>query len=132
MINIKNLDPNKIKIDEKSYKNILIEHIGNVTIKDLSYAAVNSVNLLYLTINKMNGYIEENNRNKYSILVPAVERKEKLKKYEELWDKIKDLSRSIANNSDNFDEKWTKIKFNLDDHLPLNKTLKLYNTVIVV
>ena len=28
MINIKNLDPNKIKIDEKSYKNILIYHIG--------------------------------------------------------------------------------------------------------
>ena len=28
MINIKNLDPNKIKIDGKSYKNILIHYIG--------------------------------------------------------------------------------------------------------
>ena len=28
MINITNLDPNKIKIDEKSYKNILTHYIG--------------------------------------------------------------------------------------------------------
>ena len=37
IINIKKFDPNKIKIDEKSYKNILIYHIGYVTIKDLKY-----------------------------------------------------------------------------------------------
>ena len=29
--NMKSLDPNKIKIDEKSYKNVLIYHIGCVT-----------------------------------------------------------------------------------------------------
>ena len=34
IINIKNFDPNNIKIDEKSYKNILIYYIGYVTIKD--------------------------------------------------------------------------------------------------
>ena len=28
MINIENFDPNNIKTDEKSYKNILIYHIG--------------------------------------------------------------------------------------------------------
>ena len=31
MINIKNLDQNKIKIDDKSYKNILIYYIRYVT-----------------------------------------------------------------------------------------------------
>ena len=35
MINIKNLDPNNIKLDEKSHKNILI-YIGYKTVKDLS------------------------------------------------------------------------------------------------
>ena len=33
IINIKDFDPNNIKIDEKSYKNILIYYIGYVTIK---------------------------------------------------------------------------------------------------
>ena len=37
MINTKNLDPSKIKIEIKSYNNILIYYIGYVTIKDLSY-----------------------------------------------------------------------------------------------
>ena len=33
IINIKNFDPNNIKTDEKSYKNILIYYIGYITIK---------------------------------------------------------------------------------------------------
>ena len=33
IIKIKNFDPNNIKIDKKSYKNILIYYIGYVTIK---------------------------------------------------------------------------------------------------
>ena len=37
IINIKKFDPNKIKIDEKSYKNILIYYIGYVTIEDSKY-----------------------------------------------------------------------------------------------
>ena len=43
-INIRNFDPNKIKVDEKSYKNILINYIGYVTIKDSKYVNINSVN----------------------------------------------------------------------------------------
>ena len=33
IIRIKNIDPNNIKADEKSYKNILIYYIGYMTIK---------------------------------------------------------------------------------------------------
>ena len=33
IINIKNFDPNIVKIDEKSYKYIRIYYIGDVTIK---------------------------------------------------------------------------------------------------
>ena len=72
IINMKNFDPNKIKIDEKSYKNILIYCIGYVTIKDLKYVKINSVKPLYLIINKMNGYFKEINKNKNSTLVYLV------------------------------------------------------------
>ena len=37
----------------------------------------------------MNGYFEEFNETKHLMLVPANERKEKLKKYEELWIKTR-------------------------------------------
>ena len=43
MINSKNLDLHKIKIDKKSYKNILIYHIGYVKFKDLEYVKINSI-----------------------------------------------------------------------------------------
>ena len=112
MINIKNLNQNKVKIDEKSYKNILIYYIGYVTIEDLRHVKINSVNLLCRIIVKLNGYFkdyfnqgtkigllingyfEEINGNKYLTLVSSDGSKDTLKKNEELWTKIKDPIRS--------------------------------------
>ena len=48
IIKMKNFDSNKIKIDEKSYKNILIYYIGYVTIRDWKYVKI-YVNTSYLT-----------------------------------------------------------------------------------
>ena len=58
MINI-NLDPNKIKIDEKLYKNILPYHIGYVVVKNFSYIKINCSNHLYLIIDKVNGTLKK-------------------------------------------------------------------------
>ena len=44
IINIKIFDLNNIKIDEKSYKNILIYYIGYVMIKDSKYVKIYIVN----------------------------------------------------------------------------------------
>ena len=84
-INIKSFDPSNIKIDEKSYKNILIYYIGYRMIKDLEYLNINSVNSLYSIFSQVNSYFEKNNRNKYLTLVPTNESKEKIRKYEKLW-----------------------------------------------
>ena len=51
----------------------------------------------------------EINRNKYLMLVPTNESKEKTEKYEEVWIRIRDLIRSITKNSDEYDEKYMKI-----------------------
>ena len=50
IINIKNVDPNKIKIDEKSCNNIFIYYIEYVTIKDSKFVKIKSVNTLYLIL----------------------------------------------------------------------------------
>ena len=52
----------------------------------------------------MNGYFEEINENKYLILVPTNESKEKIKKYEELCIIIRDLIRSVTRKSDDYDK----------------------------
>ena len=53
------------------------------------------------------------------------ESKEKIKKYEEPWIKIRDLIRSITKNLNNYDEKYMKIKFDSDGdyNLPSNKAI---------
>ena len=54
MFDIKNLDLNKIKIDQKSYKIILVYYIEYVTVKYLSHVAPNSVNrFILLSIKQM-------------------------------------------------------------------------------
>ena len=97
--------------------------------KDLK---IYSVNPLYLIFGKVNGYFEEINGNKYLTLVPTNKSKEKLKIYRELWSKITDLIRSITKNSDDYDEKYMKIKSGLDDDLPLNKMIEIQLIAIVV
>ena len=43
-----------------------------------------------------------------------------------------DLISSITANSDDYDEKYMKIKFNSDDDLPLNKAKVICSMTIVV
>ena len=95
MINIKNFDPNNIKVDEKLYENIFIYYIAYVTIADSKYVKFNSVNTFYLTFIKMKWYFEEINGNKYLMVVPTNESKEKIKIYEELWSKIREVKMQI-------------------------------------
>ena len=52
------------------------------------------------------------------------------KTHEELWRKIRDLIRSITENSDDYDEKYMKIKFNSDEELLLNKTIEINNIIV--
>ena len=66
IINIKSLGLNKIKKDEWVIQNTFIYYIGYVNVKNLSYIKVISVSPLYLIINKINGYIEKSNGNKYA------------------------------------------------------------------
>ena len=76
-INIKNFDPNNIKIDEKSYKNILIYYIGYTMIKDSKHIKINSVNPLFLIFSKVTEYFEEVEGNKYLTLVSTNESNKK-------------------------------------------------------
>ena len=65
---------------------------------------INGVNPVYLIINKVSGYFEEINGNKYLTSVPTNKSKEKLKKYEEMWSKIRNLIRSAPKNSYGYDK----------------------------
>ena len=90
MINIKGLDQNKIKIDEKSYK-FLITILDMWLSKALVKHKTDSVTPLYLVVNKITGYIKESNGKKYVKLVPIDESKETLKSMKNYGKKLEVL-----------------------------------------
>ena len=131
MINIKEFDSNLLKIDKKSYKSIDIYYIKYITMKDSDYVKINSVNFLYLIIDETDGCIEESNGNKYLTLVSKDKNKEVLTKYTEFQDKIKNLIKAINGEADEYGKDYMKIRFESNDNLPLNKTLKFHDLTIV-
>ena len=134
MISIKQFDSNLLKIDKKSDKDIGIYNIGNITIKKIDYYEnIHSVNPLYLIIAHASGYIEEKGANKYLIFDPTNENKELLKKYNDVWNGIRNEIKTINGGKENHYEKdYMKFKFNSDDDLPLNKALKFHNMTITI
>ena len=100
MINVKNFEPNLLKINRKSYKNIGTYNIGHIAIypinsiytilkKNDDCENIYSVNPLYLLVNHANRYIEEKGVNKSLIFDSTDKNKKLLKKYSDVWNGIK-------------------------------------------
>ena len=133
MINIKKFDSNLLKIDKKSYKDISIYNIGYITIKKIDdYENIYSVNPLYLTIAHASGYIEEKGVNKYLVFDSTDENKELIKKYNDVFNGIKNKIKKMSSDGCDYEKDYMKIKFNSGDDLPLNKALQFHNITITI
>ena len=93
---------------------------------------INSVNPLYLNNAHANGYIEEKGVNKYLVFNSADENQELLKKYNDVWNRIRDKIKEISNGEIDYEKDYMKIKFNSDDNLPLNKPLKFHLMTVTI
>ena len=101
IINIKDFESSLLKIDKKLYKNTITYSIGYIKIKKIDDQENNhSVDPLYLMIEKIDWCVEEKNWNSCLVftsmeLHSADENKEVLKKYKEIWDRIKNKIETI-------------------------------------
>ena len=138
IIELENFDSDLLKIDRKPYRDINTYNIGYITIKKIdAYKSICGVNPLYFCINQTSGYIEEKVVNKYLIfdsteLHSVYENKDLLKKYNNVFNEIRDKIVKINSDECNYEKDYMKIKFNSDDNLPLNKPLKFHNTIITI
>ena len=133
IIDLKKFKSNLLKIDKKSYKNISIYNIAYITIKTIDDCEnIYSVNPLYLCVDHANGYIEGKNGNKYSIFDSTDENKKLLKKYNDVWNGIRDKIKKVSSGKCDYENDYLKIRFNSDDNLPLNKPLNFHNMTITI
>ena len=90
------------------------------------------MNPLYLLITHTNGYIEEKGVNKYLVFDSTDENKELVKKYNDVFNGIRDKIKEVNSDECDYEKDYMKIKFNSDDDLPLNKQLKFDNMTITI
>ena len=115
-------------------QNIDIYCIGYIAIKKFDdYESIYSVNPLYLCINHASGYTEDKNGNKYLVFDSINENKEALKKCADACDGTKYKIKAINGGKENdYGKDYMKIKFDCDDDLPLNKSLKFHAMTIII
>ena len=97
LINLDKFDTDLLKLDKKRVMDINIYYIGYVT-KKAEYNT-DSVNLLYLLIKELDGFIDEKNGNKYLNITLTDSNNDVLIKYAEVWSGIKDQIKKINNDS---------------------------------
>ena len=93
LINIKDFGARLLKLDKKTSMSLGIYYIGYVTKK--SEWNFNSVNPLYLMTDKIDGFIEEKNSDKYLNIATSDRNTEVLRKYSEVRNGIKDCIEKI-------------------------------------
>ena len=87
---------------------------------------------MYLRINHVSGYIEEKDVNNYLIFDSTDENKESLKNYNNVFNGIKNKIKEVSSTECDYEKDYMKIKFNSDDDLPLNKSLKFRLMTITI
>ena len=80
----------------------------------------------------MNGDIEEKGMGKYLVFNSTDENKELLKKNNDVFNGIRDKIKEINSNECDYEKDYMKIKFNADDDLLLNKSLKFRLMTITI
>ena len=76
--------------------------------------------------------LKKKNGNKYLIFDSVDANKKLLKKYNDIWNGIKNKIKEVSDGECHYEKDYMKIKFNSDDNLPLNKPLKFRLMTITI
>ena len=88
---------------------------------------INSINPLYLMINRIDGFIEEKDGDKY-LNIASTDRNGEV-----IQNGIMDCIEKINNNKlGEYDKDYMKIKFNSDDDIPFNKQLNFLSVTVII
>ena len=122
----KQLTKNRTKI-------LVFTTLDILKLKKLRIMKIFTVKILCICfVNHANRCIEEKNENKYLIFDSTDENKELLKKYSDVWNRIKNKIEAISSGICDYEKDFMKIKLNSDDDLPLNKPVKFHAINIII
>ena len=130
LINITSFEAINLKLDKKISLGLDIYYIGYVDKKpDWN---INSINQLYLLINRIDEFVEEKNGNKHLNISDTDRNIEILKKYNQVFSGIKYHIKKLNDNDSEYEKDYMKIKFITDDDIPLNKQLNFLSITVII
>ena len=128
MINVSHFEPGNLKIDKKSWKDINIYYIACADKSKPSEWRINSLNLLYLIVNRVFCFVGEKNGVKYL----KIDKSEVLNKWNQVFSAIKYHINKTDNSEVNFNSDFDKVIFVTDDSLPLGKLIYFPTLTVVI
>ena len=131
LINALNFEPNNLKLDKKTWKDIDIYYIGYVDKNKPEGWRVKSVNPLHLIISKVSCSVRKENGIKYS-KIETSHSETALNKWNQVFDFIKYHIKKNNNEEVNFNDDFHKIKFITDDSLRLDKLIYFPTYTVVI
>ena len=131
IVNIKDFDSSLLEINKLSFKGVFslnihcIKYIPTTSPNRVSIDRTdNDEDFLYLFLDDVDGYIEENDGIKYLVFTPGEKIKEALKNYKKLWEETKQQIEVINDDEAiKYRKDFMKIRFESDDDLPLGKII---------
>ena len=127
LINVLNFSASNLKLDKKTWKDIDSYYVGYVDKKpDWN---VNSVNPLYLIINRVYGFVSEKNG---KIFLTIDKGDSVLKRYDQVFSGIKHHINKINDEDVSFNTDYDKSKLLSDDSFPLNKLIYFPTIAVVI
>ena len=132
LINVLDFEPNNLKLDKKTWKDIDIYYIGYIDKNKPKDWQVRSVNPLYLMINKVFCIVEEGENGVKYLKIEKNNCDRVINKWNLVFDSIKYHIKKISNEEVNFNDDFNKIKFISDDSLRLDKLIYFPTLTVVI
>ena len=127
LINVLKFEAGNLKLDKKTWKGLDIYFIGYVDKKP--EWNVNSVNPLYLLINRVYRSVSEKKGNKFLTIDKG---DSVLKKYGQVLSGTKHHIKKIDDSEVVYNTDYMKIKFLSDDSIPLNKLINFLTITVII
>ena len=139
IVNIKDFDSSLLEINKLSFKGFFSRNIyytKHIPTKSPNRVSIdrtdNDEDYLYLFLDDVDGQVQENDGIKYLVFASTCKNKEALKNYTKLWEETKRQIEVINDDEPiEYRKDFMKIKFELDDDLPLGKTFNILDMIIV-
>ena len=128
LVNILNFEASNLKVDKKSWKDVDIYYIGYVDKDKPSEWKINSVNPLYLIVNRVFCFVGEKNGAKYL----KIDKGNVLNNWNQVFTGIKYDIGKLSSEEVVYESDYDKIKFATDDSLPFGKLIYFPTLTVVI